>query len=88
MELAFASTSVIAIVIFVVLFILRSSIKRIISTTNKGIDQINDVVVVNILESKLEIDQRVKEVIKKFDELGGPVNIEAAYNTAMGKNKK
>ena len=84
----FASTSIIAFVIIVALFILRSSIKRLIGTTNKAIDQINDVVIVNILESRADITERTQEAMKKLDELGGPVDLEAAYNTAMGKNKK
>lgn len=84
----FASTTVIAIVILIVLFILRSSIKRLISTTNKAIDQANDIVIVNILESRADITERTQEAIKKLDELGGPIDLEAAYNTAMGKNKK
>ena len=84
----FASTSVIAIVILIVLFIFRSSIKRIIGTTNKAIDQANDIVIVNILESRADITERTQEAMKKLNELGGPVDLEAAYNTAMGKNKK
>ena len=84
----FASTSIIAFVIIVVLFILRSSIKRLIGTTNKAIDQANDIVIVNILESRADITERTKEAMKKLDELGGPVDLEAAYNAAMGKNKK
>ena len=84
----FASTSIIAFVIIVALFILRSSIKRIISTTNKAIDQANDIVIVNILESRADITERTQEAMKKLDELGGPVDLEAAYNAAMGKNKK
>lgn len=84
----FASTSVIAIVILIVLFILRSSIKRLIGTTNKAIDQVNDIVIVNILESRADITERTQEAMKKLDELGGPIDLEAAYNTAMGKNKK
>lgn len=83
----FASTSVIAIVILIVLFILRSSIKRLISTTNKAIDQANDIVIVNILESRADITERTQEAMKKLDELGGPVDLEAAYNAAMGKSK-
>lgn len=82
----FASTSIIAFVIIVVLFIFRSSIKRLIGTTNKAIDQVNDVVIVNILESRADITERTQEAMKKLDELGGPVDLEAAYNTAMGKN--
>lgn len=84
----FASTSIIAFVIIVALFILRSSIKRLIGTTNKAIDQVNDIVIVNILESRADITERTQEAMKKLDELGGPVDLEAAYNTAMGKNKK
>jgi len=84
----FASTSIIAFVIIVALFIFRSSIKRLIGTTNKAIDQVNDVVIVNILESRADITERTQEAMKKLDELGGPVDLEAAYNTAMGKNKK
>ena len=84
----FASTSIIAFVIIVALFILKSSIKRLIGTTNKAIDQVNDIVIVNILESRADITERTQEAMKKLDELGGPVDLEAAYNTAMGKNKK
>lgn len=84
----FASTSLIAIIILIILFILRSSIKRLIGTTNKAIDQVNDIVIVNILESRADITERTQEAMKKLDELGGPVDLEAAYNTAMGKNKK
>ena len=84
----FASTSIIAFVIIVALFILRSSIKRLIGTTNKAIDQVNDIVIVNILESRADITERTQEAMKKLNELGGPVDLEAAYNTAMGKNKK
>ena len=84
----FASTSIIAFVIIVALLILRSSIKRLIGTTNKAIDQVNDIVIVNILESRADITERTQEAMKKLDELGGPVDLEAAYNTAMGKNKK
>lgn len=84
----FASTSIIAFVIIVALFIFRSSIKRLIGTTNKAIDQVNDVVIVNILESRADITERTQEAMKKLDELGGPVDLEAAYNAAMGKNKK
>ena len=84
----FASTSIIAFVIIVALFIFRSSIKRLIGTTNKAIDQVNDIVIVNILESRADITERTKEAMKKLDELGGPVDLEAAYNAAMGKNKK
>lgn len=84
----FASTSIIAFVIIVALFIFRSSIKRLIGTTNKAIDQVNDVVIVNILESRADITERTQEAMKKLDELGGPIDLEAAYNTAMGKNKK
>ena len=84
----FASTSIIAFVIIVALFIFRSSIKRLISTSNKAIDQVNDVVIVNILESRADITERTQEAMKKLDELGGPIDLEAAYNTAMGKNKK
>ena len=83
----FASTSIIAFVIIVALFIFRSSIKRLIGTTNKAIDQVNDVVIVNILESRADITERTQEAMKKLDELGGPVDLEAAYNAAMGKNK-
>lgn len=83
----FASTSIIAFVIIVALFIFRSSIKRLIGTTNKAIDQVNDVVIVNILESRADITERTQEAMKKLDELG-PVDLEAVYNTAMGKNKK
>lgn len=84
----FASTSIIAFVIIIALFIFRSSIKRLIGTTNKAIDQVNDVVIVNILESRADITERTQEAMKKLDELGGPVDLEAAYNAAMGKNKK
>ena len=84
----FASTTIIAFVIIVALLILRSSIKRLIGTTNKAIDQVNDIVIVNILESRADITERTQEAMKKLDELGGPVDLEAAYNTAMGKNKK
>lgn len=84
----FVSTSIIAFVIIVALFIFRSSIKRLIGTTNKAIDQANDVVIVNILESRADITERTQEAMKKLDELGGPVDLEAAYNAAMGKNKK
>lgn len=84
----FASTSIIAFVIIVALFIFRSSIKRLIETANKTISQINDVVIVNILESRADITERTQEAMKKLDELGGPVDLEAAYNAAMGKNKK
>ena len=84
----FASTSIIAFVIIVALFILRSSIKRLIGTANRAIDQVNDIVTVNILESRADITERTQEAMKKLDELGGPVDLEAAYNTAMGKNKK
>ena len=84
----FASTSIIAFVIIVALFIFRSSIKRLIGTTNKAIDQANDIVIVNILESRADITERTQEAMKKLDELGGPVDLEAAYNAAMGKNKK
>ena len=84
----FASTSIIAFVIIVALCIFRSSIKRLIGTTNKAIDQVNDVVIVNILESRADITERTQEAMKKLDELGGPVDLEAAYNAAMGKNKK
>ena len=84
----FASTSIIAFVIIVALFIFRSSIKRLIGTTNKAIDQANDIVIVNILESRADITERTQEALKKLDELGGPVDLEAAYNKAMGKNKK
>ena len=84
----FASTSIIAFVIIVALFIFRSSIKRLIGTTNKAIAQANDIVIVNILESRADITERTKEAMKKLDELGGPVDLEAAYNAAMGKNKK
>ena len=84
----FASTSIIAFVIIVALFILRSSIKRLIGTTNKAIDQVNDIVIVNILESRADITERTQEAMKKLDELGGPVDLEKAYNIAMGKNKK
>lgn len=83
----FASTSIIVFVIIVALFIFRSSIKRFIGTTNKAIDQVNDVVIVNILESRADIVERTQEAMKKLDELG-PVDLEAAYNAAMGKNKK
>lgn len=83
----FASTSLIAIIILIILFILRSSIKRLIGTTNKAIDQVNDIVIVNILESRADITERTQEAMKKLDELG-PIDLEAAYNTAMGKNKK
>ena len=84
----FASASIIAFVIIVALFIFRSSIKRLIGTTNKAIDQVNDVVIVNILESRADITERTQEAMKKLEELGGPVDLEAAYNVAMGKNKK
>ena len=84
----FASTSIIAFVIIVALFILRSSIKRLIGTANRAIDQVTDIVIVNILESRADITERTQEAMKKLDELGGPVDLEAAYNTAMGKNKK
>lgn len=84
----FASTSIIAFVIIVALFIFRSSIKRLIGTTNKAIDQVNDVVIVNILESRADITERTQEAMKKLEDLGGPVDLEAAYNAAMGKNKK
>lgn len=84
----FASTSIIAFIIIIALFILRSSIKRLIGTTNKAIDQVNDIVIVNILESRADITERTQEAMKKLEELGGPVDLEAAYNTAMGKNKK
>lgn len=83
----FASISIVVLVI-IALFIFRSSIKRLIGTTNKAIDQVNDVVIVNILESRADITERTQEAMKKLDELGGPVDLEAAYNTAMGKNKK
>lgn len=82
------SASIIAFVIIVALFIFRSSIKRLIETANKTINQINDVVIVNILESRADITERTQEAMKKLDELGGPVDLEAAYNAAMGKNKK
>ena len=84
----FASTSIIAFLVIIALFIFRSSIKRLIGTTNKAIDQVNDVVIVNILESRADITERTQEAMKKLDELGGPVDLEAAYNAAMGKNKK
>lgn len=84
----FASTTIIAFIIIVALFILRSSIKRLIGTTNKAIDQVNDIVIVNILESRADITERTQEAMKKLDELGGPVDLEKAYSVAMGKNKK
>ena len=84
----FASTTIIAFVIIVALIIFRSSIKRLIGTTNKAIDQANDIVIVNILESRADITERTQKAMQKLDELGGPVDLEAAYNTAMGKNKK
>lgn len=40
------------------------------------------------MESRADITERTQKAMKKLDELGGPVDLEAAYNAAMGKNKK
>lgn len=37
------------------------------------------------MESRADITERTQKAMKKLDELGGPVDLEAAYNAAMGK---
>ena len=80
MELTVAS----AVVILVVIFLFRSSIKRMVSTTNKVVDQVNDVVINNILESRVDITIRTQEAMKKLREIG-TVDFEEAYLEAMGR---
>ena len=80
MELTVAS----AVVILVVIFLFRSSIKRMVSTPNKVVDQVNDVVINNILESRVDITIRTQEAMKKLREIG-TVDFEEAYLEAMGR---
>ena len=82
MEFTFAA----AVVIIILFFIFRSAIRKIVGTTNKVVEQANDVVINNILESRVDITVRTQEAMKKLRELG-PIDFEEAYLEAMGKKK-
>ena len=82
MEFTFAA----AVVIIILFFIFRSPIRKIVGTTNKVVEQANDVVINNILESRVDITVRTQEAMKKLRELG-PIDFEEAYLEAMGKKK-
>lgn len=77
--------SIIAIIFIVVIFIFRSSMKKIVNTTNKAMDQFNDVVITNIVESRADINDRMKTALKRLEESGGAIDFEEAYMKAMGK---
>lgn len=82
MELTLGS----AAVVIVLIFFFRSAIRKIVGTTNKVVEQANDVVINNILESRVDITVRTQEAMKKLRELG-PIDFEEAYLEAMGKKK-
>ena len=82
MELTLGS----AAVVIVLIFFFRSAIRKIVGTTNKVVEQANDVVINNILESRVDITVRTQEAMKKLSELG-PIDFEEAYLEAMRKKK-
>ena len=83
MELSFSVTVI--TVIIIVLFIFRSITKKTIATANKAMDQLNDVVITNIVESRADINDRMRAALKRLEESGGAIDFEEAYKKAMGK---
>lgn len=82
MELSLGAT----LIVLVLIFFFRTAIRKIVGTTNKVVEQANDVVINNILESRVDITQRTQDAMKKLRELG-PIDFEEAYLEAMGKKK-
>lgn len=78
------SITIIAVII-ILLFVFRSIIKKTVATTGKAMDQLNDVVITNIVESRADINERMRTALKKLEESGGAVDFEEAYMKAMGK---
>ena len=75
----------ILIVILIILFVFRSITKKTIATANKAMDQLNDVVITNIVESRADINDRMRTALKRLEESGGAIDFEEAYMKAMGK---
>ena len=76
---------IILIVILIILFIFRSITKKTIATANKAMDQLNDIVITNIVESRADINDRMRTALKRLEESGGAIDFEEAYKKAMGK---
>lgn len=75
----------ILIVIFIILFVFRSVTKKTVATANKAMDQLNDIVITNIVESRADINDRMRTALKRLEESGGAIDFEEAYLKAMGK---
>ena len=68
----------ILIVILIILFVFRSVTKKTVATANKAMDQLNDVVITNIVESRADINDRMRTALKRLEESGGAIDFEEA----------
>ena len=88
------SSTIIAIAVVAVIFILRTSIKRVGNTAetvvntsleivNQGAKHLDKVVKVNILESTADIDKRTQVAVKAIKEIRGEngVSLDEAFAT-------
>lgn len=88
------SSTIIAIAVVAVIFILRTSIKRVGSTAetvvntsleivNQGATHLDKVVKVNILESTADIDKRTQVAVKAIKEIRGEngISLDEAFAT-------
>lgn len=88
------SSTIIAIAVVAVIFILRASIKRVGSTAetvvntsleivNQGATHLDKVVKVNILESTADIDKRTQVAVKAIKEIRGEngISLDEAFAT-------
>lgn len=88
------STTIIAITVIAVVFILRASIKRVGNTAetvvntsleivNQGANHLDKVVKVNILESTADIDRRTQVAVKAIKDVRGEngISLDEAFAT-------
>lgn len=88
------SSTIIAIAVVAVIFILRASIKRVGSTAetvmntsleivNQGANHLDKVVKVNILESTADIDKRTQVAVRAIKEIRGEngMSLDEAFAT-------
>ena len=81
------SLIVIVVVFTIIIFIFHKPLKRTAKSAEKMADYLNDTATTLSLEAKEENTRRVIEAMRKLEELGGPVDFDALYEQACGKNK-
>lgn len=75
------------ILAIILIFIFRSSLRKVNNTIERIVDHGNNIAITNIVENTVELNGRMQNALQVLEEQGGALNFEEAYRKALGQSK-